>query len=150
MCELEFHSYEDISKGAWRKIVIPHIVKNMSLESKIKVISVDRYLQCTEYAQKLEPGEEPPDYDNIYFRFHEKYIEIFTHHFSKFIVYAENSSLEEVVTQPSCCIRFVKILVFEKWIRGQNDHHREITAYICSLQNQKVFIIVNIILSFNL
>ena len=28
VCEFEFHSYDDITKGAWMKIEIPHIVKN--------------------------------------------------------------------------------------------------------------------------
>ena len=144
LCEFEFHSYDDISKGAWMKIEVPHIVRNPNVESRIKVISRDRYLECIEYAQRLEPGEEPPDYENIYYCFHERHIEIFTHHLSQFIVYAENISLEELATPPSCCTRYLEILMFEKWIRDKDDQHPEVTAYICSLQNQKVFINFNI------
>ena len=142
MCEFEFHRYLDISQGTFIKIEVPHIVKNSKMEGRIRVISRDRYQDCIEYAQKLEPEEELPDCDNMYFRLNERHIEIFTHHFSQFIVYAENSSLEEIVMDNNCCNRCVEILVFEKLAR---DHrHHEFTAYISSLQHQEVFINITI------
>ena len=97
MCEFEFHSYEEIPEGAWIKIQVPHIVKNLTVEDRIKVISRDRHHTCIEYAQRLKQGEDPPDCENVYYRFNERYVEIFTHHFSEFLVYAENTTLYEVM-----------------------------------------------------
>ena len=140
MCEFEFHSYDGIPEGAWVKIQIPHLVSNPKMEGNIKVISRERYQDCIEYAQKLEPEEEPPDSENIYFRFNKKYIEIFTHHFSQFIVYAENSTLEEVAKDQICCTRFVQLLGFEKWIKDNDGYHLEVIMYVSSLEHEQVFI----------
>ena len=65
ICEFEFHSYDDIPRGAWIKIEVPHIVKNPKVHDSIRIMSRDRYQECIEYAQKLEPGEDPPDSDNV-------------------------------------------------------------------------------------
>ena len=97
LCELEFHGFGDIPKGAWIKIQVPHIVKNPKIQDNIKVLSRDRYQESIEYAQKLLPGQEPPDHRHIYYRFCEETIEIFTQHFSQFIVYAKNCALNEVM-----------------------------------------------------
>ena len=71
MYECEFHSYDDISEGAWIKIEVPHI------EGGIKVIYKERYQRYIKYAQKLEPGQELPDRENVYYRSRERYVEIF-------------------------------------------------------------------------
>ena len=138
MCEFEFHSYDDIPEGAWYKIVVPHIVKNVMVKDRIKVVSRDRYQECIEYAQRLEPGEEPSDHQNIYFWYSESYIEIFTQHFSQFILYAENTTLDEVMDKHNShsCSKSVQLLIFTKWI--QNDYDSgpllEVTLNMCSWQ----------------
>ena len=93
MCEFELSSYDDIHEGAWYTIQVPHIVKNGKIESKIMVKHRDKTRRKIGYALKLLTGEEPPidDNVNVYYRFHEKFIEIFTHHFSQFIIYAEKA-----------------------------------------------------------
>ena len=136
MCEFEFHSYKDIPEGAWIKIEVPHIVKNPKVTDSIKVISRDRYLDCIEYVHRLAVGEEPPDCDNVYYWFTETCIEIFTQHFSQFIVYAENTTLDDITGKSSqeCCSRMAEFLVFTKWIKdGCNEHLLEVTFYMCSL-----------------
>ena len=136
MCEFEFHSYDDITEGSWIKIEVPHIVKNPKIKSSIKVISRDRYQDCIEYAQELEIREDPPDCENIYYRFSETCIEIFTQHFSQFIVYAENTTLDEVMDKSAheCCSRVAEFVVFTKWIRKRhNEHFLEVNMYIFSL-----------------
>ena len=79
----------------------------------------DRYKKTFTHALKLLTGERPPANDNVnvYYWFHEKYIEIFTRHFSQFIIYAENSSLQMVI-DPSplqCCANSAELLLFGKW-----------------------------------
>ena len=136
MCEFEFHSYDDIPEGAWIKIEVPHIVKNLDIESKIRVISRDRYQECTEYAQKLEPEQEPYDCENIYYRFAGNCLEIFTHHFSQFIVFAENTTLKEVIDMNAleCCSRSAEMLVFTKWVTKELDYPLlEVNLYFCSM-----------------
>ena len=139
MCEFEFHSYDDIPEGAWVKIEVPHIVKNLDIVRKIRVISRDRYQECIEYAQKLEPEQDPPDCENIYYRFGESYLEIFTHHFSQFIVYAENTTLQEVKNKHNqhSCSKSVELLIYTKWIQKDYDSGPllEVTLNMCSLQH---------------
>ena len=140
MCEFEFHSYDDIPEGAWIKIEVPHIVKNLDIASKIRVISRDRYQKCTEYAQKLEPEQEPYDYENIYYRFGESYLEIFTHHFSQFIVFAENTTLDEVMDKHNLhsCSKNVELLIFTKWIQNYaSGPLLEVSLNMCSLQHEE-------------
>ena len=140
MCEFEFHSYEDIPEGVWIKIQVPHIVKNPKIEDNIRVISRDRYQECIEYAQSLEQGEEPFDNQNIYYRFGDRYIEIFTHHFSQFIVFAENVTLNEVLHKDAmeCCGRSAEMLVFTKWVTKKSNHPLlEVTLYLCSMYYEK-------------
>ena len=142
MCEFEFHSYYDILKGAWYKIDIPHIVKNPKVEDKIKVISRDRYQESIEYAQRLQEMEEPPDYENIYYRLNERNLEIFTHHFSQFIVYAESTTLDEVMGKDNIlhfCSKHVELLIFTKWT--QKDFCvkplLEVCLQMCSLYHEE-------------
>ena len=136
MCEFEFHSYCDIPKGACYRIEVPHIVNNSKVEGSIKVMSRDRYQECIEYAQKLEPGEMPPDYEYTYYRFRERNLEIFTPHFSQFVVYAQNRTFEEVTGKdpPHCCSKSVECMVFIKWCKHSNgDPFLEVSLHICSL-----------------
>ena len=141
MCEFEFHSYIDILKGASYKIDVPHIVKNPQAAEKIKVMSRDKYQESIEYAQVLHKGEEPLDHESIYYRFRERYLEIFTPHFSQLIVYAENTTLEEVLDTDArlCCNRRIELLVFTKWLQESIDAPSlEVILYMCSLHYQGI------------
>ena len=141
MCEFEFHSYADIPRGAWIKIEVPHIVRNHKIERKIRVISRDRYQDCIEYAIRLQPKEELPGFDfnpNIYYRVSDTHVDIFTQHFSQFIVYAENSSMQEVTTNHNCCARYVEMLSFAKWTKGPAGY-LDVIVYISFLQHKQVF-----------
>ena len=145
MCEFELHSIDAFRQGVLVKIQVPHIVKNPNVREKIRVISRDRYHQSIEYAEELLPEEEPPDSDNIYYRIKEKYIEIFTHHFSQYIAYAEDTTFEEVVTTedagediPHCCSKNVELLVFTKWIQKGTDPLLEVILHMCSSHYEEV------------
>ena len=140
MCEFEFHCFDHIPERAFIKIEVPPHCKSPKMEGSIKVISRDRYQDCIAYAQKLEPWQKPPDRQNMYFRFNETHIEIFSNHFSQFIVFAENRSMAEVVTDHNCCTRCVEILGFEKWIRSHDGRDLEVTLCVSSLQHENVFI----------
>ena len=141
MCEFELHNYDDIPQGAWYTIQVPHIVKNFIIERKIKVTHRDKHTKTFGYALKLLTGEEPPSDDNVnvYYRLHEKYIEIFTQHFSQFIIYAENTTLQAVMGVMAmdplqCCARAAELLVFGKWHLEMNDDATlEISIVMCSL-----------------
>ena len=143
MCEFELHNYDDIPKGAWYTIQVPHIVKNLTIESKIRVKHKDKYKRTFTNALKLLTGEEPPTDDNVnvYYRFHDKYIEIFTHHFSQFVTYAENTILQTVMGTHAaqCCTNAVEILAFGKWHRwGYSDVDLlEISIVICSFTTKR-------------
>ena len=125
MCEFELSSYDDVPKGAWYTIQVPHIVKNETIESKIMVKHRDKYRKTFGYALRLVTGEEPPvdDNVNVYYRFHEKFIEIFTHHFSQFIIYAENTTIQTVMGLSvfACCANALELLVFGKWHKRNDD-----------------------------
>ena len=137
MCEFEFHSYDNIPEGAFIKIEVPHIVKNYEVSKKIRVMSRDRYQESIEYAQRLEPGQKPRS-GSIYYRYTEEYIEIFTHHFSQFIVYAEKTNLEEVITRHNCCTTCVETLVFVKW-NTSPVNFLDVIVFVCNLEFEKVF-----------
>ena len=126
-------------KGAWYKIDVPHIVKNPQTAERIKVMSRDRYQESIEYAQLLHKGEEPPDHQSIYYRFRERYLEIFTPHFSQFIVYAENTTLEEVLGTDALLSNNLKIelLVFTKWLQeSTGSPSLEVILYMCCLYSE--------------
>ena len=152
MCEFEFHGYLNIPKGAWIKIQVPHILKNPTVHSKVTVMFRDRNQDSIEYAQRLGQEEEPPDNRHSYYRLFEETIEIFTQHFSQFIVYAKNSTLNEVMAMNAlqCCSKAVELLVFTKWIeRGIKNPLLEVVLYICCLHYEgknyrKVCIILSI------
>ena len=124
MCEFELSSYDDIHEGAWYTIQVPHIVKNKTIESRIIVKHRDKTRKKVGYALRLVTGEEPPTDDNVnvYYRFHDKYIEIFTHHFGQFIIYAEKTTIQRVmgISGVACCSNALELLVFGKWHK-RND-----------------------------
>ena len=139
MCEFELHNYNDIPKGAWYTIQVPHIVKNPSIESKIMIKHRDKYKKTFTHALRLLTGEPPTDdIVNVYYRFHDKYIEIFTHHFSQFIAYAENTTIKRVmgVSGIACCLNALRLLVFG--IRHDLNFSSliEIVVVLCSLQSK--------------
>ena len=141
MCEFELSSYEDIHEGAWYTIQVPHIVKNPTTESKIIVKHRDKYKKTFTYAVRLLTGEEPPNDDNVnvYYRFHDKYIEIFTHHFSQFVSYAENTTLQAVMEN----VKWIEMLVFGKWHYMRTDSAKEmleINILLCNLHYKQVSI----------
>ena len=146
---LNFHGYFNIPKGAWIKIQVPHILKNPVAHNKVTVMSRDRYQESIEYAQRLGQEEEPPDNKHIYYKLFEETIEIFTQHFSQFIVFAKNSTSSEDMSMNDmqCCRRAAELLVFTKWRERRFKRPLlEVALHICCLHYEgkdyrKVFVI---------
>ena len=135
MCEFELHSYMDIPKGAWYKIQVPHIVNNIAeARDQIRVKYQDKHGEFIDYAEMLLPEEGPPvDSVNVYYRLCHRHVEIFTPHFSQFIVYAKNTPIEQLTTIPepiNCCTRGAEMLVFTKMMT--EGELLELSVYLCS------------------
>ena len=133
ICVFELHRYKDIPKGAWYKIQVPHIVKNIAeARDKIKFKYQDQHQESIRYAKCLLSGEDPPiDSVNVYYRLCCNHVEIFTMHFSQFIIYAENTPIEELITIPepiNCCTRSGELLVFALEL----DPAIQLSVYLCS------------------
>ena len=105
-------------------------------------MSRDRNQDSIEYAQRLGQEEEPPDNRHSYYWLFEETIEIFTQHFSQFIVYAKNSTLNEVMVMNAlqCCTKAAELLVFTKWIeRGIKNPLLEVVLYMCCLHYESKY-----------
>ena len=105
----------DILKGAWYKIQVPHLIKNIAeATDKIKVKYQDRHEESVEFAQMLPVGEDPPiNSVGVYYRLCHSHVEIFTPHFSQLTVYAENTPIKDLtdVPEPINCTRSAELLV---------------------------------------
>ena len=141
MCEFEFHSYAAKPQRTFIKIKVPHIVKNPKIERNIRVISRDSSQNCIEYAKKLQPGEEPPDRLDMYFRFNESHVEIFAKHYTQYLVFAENSSLEEVILSHNCSTRTVEIIAFTNGLEETMMAVIWKSLRICAVWNIKRYLI---------
>ena len=137
ICEFELHSYDGDPVSEWYTIQVPHIVKIKTIKSKIMVKHRDKYTETYGYALRLLPGQEPPPNDkvNVYYRLGEEKIEIITRHFSQFVIYAENTTLQAVMglNALQCCTNAVELLVFGKLIQPFRINVLRISVVACNL-----------------
>ena len=123
----------DILKGAWYKIQVPHLIKNIAeATDKIKVKYQDRHEESVEFTQMLPVGEDPPiNSVNVYYRLCHSHVEIFTPHFSQFIVYAENTPIKDLTGVPepiNYCTRSAELLVLAREL----DQVAQLSVYMSS------------------
>ena len=118
-----FSCYE-LAEQAWYTIAIP--LANIDLvKGKLKVWHKSKLSRTAVHAKFLKAGQKPSRLDTVYYKFSPFGLDIFTHHFSQFIITSEG------------CSRNAKLLVFTAQEQRGTDSVIYLGFYLCSLYSER-------------
>ena len=108
-----------VADGIRFMIQVPHIVKNIhELGEKVKVIHRDNGVASK--AKFITPRQDPSE---VYYSLNQRYVEISTPHFCKFLVTAEDAE---------CCAGSMTLLTFAKMTSTESGPMANVVAHFCS------------------
>ena len=118
-----FSCYE-LAEQAWYTIAIP--LANIDLvKGTLKVWHKSKFIRTAVHAKFLEAGQKPSRLDTVYYKFSPFGLDIFTHHFSQFIITSEG------------CSRNAKLMVFTAQEKRGTDSVIYLGFYLCSLYSER-------------
>ena len=143
VCEFDLSKGSKIPSEAMFRIQVAHIARQTSDIKKIRVKRVQQN-ECFEI-QPFSRGQLSTDVD-AYFKANSRYVDIYTHHFSDYIIYAE---------ERNCCGQSIAMIGFSKMDEDESDPMATVILYFCSIHHiyiegyKKVSIVFTLLLPSN-